>query len=112
MTSAAMAMVGVFMRQSCPTRSLLKQRQRTKHPVRAAGFAAGFAAVFGQGSAVVHLLAARTTPPLPSVPRMILRATATTLAGATALYLLAWRIAVSIDQTLETDQGVVVVRSR
>jgi hypothetical protein len=40
---------------------------------------------------------------------MILRATATTVACVTGLYLLAWRIAVSLDQTVETDQGVLVV---
>ena len=41
---------------------------------------------------------------------MILRAAATTLIGVAGLYLLAWRIAVSLDEMVETDQGVLVVR--
>ena len=39
---------------------------------------------------------------------MILRAAATALAGVTGLYVLAWRLAVSLEETESTTSGLVV----
>ena len=41
---------------------------------------------------------------------MILRATATALAGVTGLYVLAWRLAVSLDETDGATTGPLVAR--
>ena len=56
----------------------------------------------------VHLTENPTTHRVPTVVLMILRAAATALAGVTGLYVLAWRLAVSLDETEATATGLVV----
>ncbi len=97
MTSAAMAMVRVFMCHSCPRCSLLKQRQGE---ILAAGNPCAADLVLGGASAVVHRAVPPTTHHPASVAGVILRAVATTVGGVTAFYLVAWRIAVTLDATV------------
>ncbi len=55
-----------------------------------------------------HLLESLTTHRVPTVVLMILRAAATALAGVTGLYVIAWRLAVSLDETDATTTGLVI----
>ncbi len=80
MTSAAMAMVRVFMTHPSPGCPRITQGSASS------------------GSSNVHEAVTPPSPGLPTVPTMLLRAAATALTGATAVYVLVWRLVLSLDE--------------